>query len=205
MPNNIVQIAFLIPSEIQQGIDAGILFRCGGVVRDAAGHIVAHLKEAPVKEIEEGASKLLNLVKKNKFIVGTVIVAATTATVGIVYLVVKGKNRQKVKIPEYVVDFNDSLVSYLDSIRSGSLSEDKIDKVISTLEAITKTQEEGIINIELSPENTSMLIDMIRDYTVQFANANSYNGQVEAPANVGELSSLRHYLNVQKQVFMKCA
>lgn len=204
MPD-IVQIAFLIPPEIQQGIDAGVLFRYGGVVRDAAGHIVTHLKEVPVKEIEEGANKLLGFVKKNKFIVGTVIIVATTAIAGIVYLVVKDKDNKKVKVPKCVVDFNDSFVSYLNSIRSGSLSEDKIDKVIAALETVTKTQEEGVINIELSPENTSMLIDMIRDYTVQFAAANSYNGQVEAPANASELNSLRHYLNIQKQVFAKCA
>lgn len=85
------------------------------------------------------------------------------------------------------------------------MSEDKVDKVIATLEVITKTQEDGAINIELSPENTSVLIDMIRDYTIQFAAANSYNEKVEAPAHVSELSSLRHYLNVQKQVFSKRA
>lgn len=202
---DIVQVAFLIPAHIQQGIDAGTLIRYGGIVRDTAGHIVTHLKEVPVEKVEEGAGKLLDLVKRNKFIVCTVVVVSAAAVAGIVYKVVKDKNNKEVKVPQYVVDFNDSLVDYLDSIRKGSVSEDRIDKVIAALEVVTKNQADGAINLELSPENTSALVDMIRDYTVQFAAANSYSGQIEAPPNVSQLSSLCHYLNVQKQVFAECA
>lgn len=203
---SVVQVAFSIPPEIQQGIDAGVLFRYGGVIRDAAGRIVTHLKEAPpVEEIEKGATKLLEFAKKNKFVVGTIILTAVTAVSGIVYLVVKDKSNKKVNVPECVADFNNAFVSYLDSIRSGAVSEDKIDCVLASLEVITKNEENGNISIDLSPENTSLLISMVRDFTIQFAAANAYSGQVEVPPNVSGLTSLQHYLNIQKRVFAKCA
>lgn len=199
---DIVQVAFSIPPSIQQGIDAGNLFRYGGVIRDATGQIVAHLKEAPLEGIEEGTNRFIELVKKNKFFIGTVVVASVTS---IVYLLVKNKNNKSIKIPKCVVDFNNSFVNYLDSIKSGSVSEEKLDDVISSLEIITKNQEDGYVSIDLSLENTSLLIDMIREYTMQLATANSYAGQVDAPANMSGLNSLRHYLNIQKQIFAKCA
>ena len=41
-------VTFIIPPDIQAGIDAGQLVRWGGIVRDLQGRIFTHLKEVPL-------------------------------------------------------------------------------------------------------------------------------------------------------------
>ena len=45
-------VAFLIPPDIQLGLDAGKLVRYGGIIRNQLGHIVTHLKEVPIPSKE---------------------------------------------------------------------------------------------------------------------------------------------------------
>ena len=44
----IQQVAFDVPKEIALGLASGEYVQYGGVVRDAAGHIVKHLEPADV-------------------------------------------------------------------------------------------------------------------------------------------------------------
>ena len=61
--------------------------------------------------------------QKNKYVlIGTAV--AVTAT-GIVYIVVKNKKNQEVKIPKCIADFNKAFIEYMDSIRTGAVSEKK--------------------------------------------------------------------------------
>lgn len=199
---SVMQIAFDIPPEIQKGIDEGTLIRYGGVVRDTLGHVVKHLDEVPVTKTESGVNKIIEFAKKNKnFLIGTVIV---TAIAGITYVVVKNKKNEEVKIPKCVADFNEAFMRYIDSIKNGTVDEVKIDDVMKALDEIKKHQEKGNIDITFSIENANLLLDMVRSYTIRFAEANSYE-ILDDLENENEINSLQHYLKIQKQVFKKCA
>jgi len=68
----VTQVAFEIPPAIQEGIDKGMFFRFGGVIRDQAGHIVTHLKEVELPKAESSSKKLMEFAKNNKYIlIGT--------------------------------------------------------------------------------------------------------------------------------------
>lgn len=202
----VAQIAFEIPPIIQKGIDDGILIRFGGVVRDQAGHIVKHLKEVPIPEADGNINQgnIMAFAKKNKYLlIGTVIVTAVAA--GVTYVVVRNKKNQKVRIPKCVADFNESFMEYVDSIKKGAVSEEKIDRVMTALEEIKKNQENGNINITFSIENANLLLDMVRNYTIKFAEANSFEILEDAFDKENEIGSLQRYLKIQKRVFERCA
>lgn len=201
----ITQIAFEIPPEIQAGIDAGTLLRFGGIIRDRAGHIVKHLEEVSIPEADNsaGESTIVQFAKKNKyFIIGTAIAAIAA---GVIYVVVKNKKNKEERIPKCVADFNESFAEYVDSIKMGAVSEKKIDKVMIALEEIKRNQEKETITITFSVENISLLLGMVRDYTVKFAEANSFEIQEEDIKEYDEIDGLQHYLKIQKQIFEKCA
>jgi len=201
----ITQIAFKIPPEIQAGIDAGALLRFGGVVRDRAGHIVKHLEEVSMPEADNSAGEntVVQFAKKNKyFIIGTAIAAIAA---GVIYVVVKNKKNKEERIPKCVADFNESFAEYVDSIKMGAVSEKKIDKVMIALEEIKRNQEKETITITFSVENISLLLGMVRDYTMKFAEANSFETLEEDIKEYDEIDGLQHYLKIQKQIFEKCA
>lgn len=201
----ITQIAFKIPPEIQEGIDAGALLRFGGVIRDRAGHIVKHLEEVSIPEADNsaGESTIVQFAKKNKyFIIGTAIAAIAAR---VIYVVVKNKKNKEERIPKCVADFNESFAEYVDSIKMGAVSEEKIDKVMTALEEIKRNQKKETITITFSAENISLLLGMVRDYTMKFAEANSFKIQEEDIKEHNEIDGLQHYLKIQKQIFEKCA
>ena len=200
------QITFEIPPVIQQGIDNGTLIRFGGVVRNKAGHIVKHLKETSVSKADNNASKnqIMEFAKKNKyFLIGTVIVTAVAA--GVTYVVIRNKKNEDVKIPKCVADFNESFLEYVESIRNGAVNEEKIDRVLIALEEIKKNHENGNINITFSIENVSLLLVMVRKYTIKFAEANAFEMVEDDCDKENEIGSLQHYLKIQKEVFERCS
>lgn len=202
----IKQVAFEIPAVIQAGLDSGTFIRYGGVVRDQGGHIVAHLKEVVLENdnIKEGFQKVLAFAKSHKIIlIGTVVTVAAAA--GITYIMVKKKDHEEVKVPKCIVDFNKAFMEYMDSIRVNSMSEDKIDKVIISLKRIKQLQTEGSIDIDFSIENANLLLNMVKEYTIKFAQANSFDLGYVAPSTEDKLCDLQYYLSIQKQVFEKSA
>lgn len=201
----VTQIAFDIPPEIQAGIDAGVLLRFGGVVRDKAGHIVKHLEEVSIPEANSSAGEntVIQFAKKNKyFIIGTVLVAIAA---GVIYVVAKNKKNEEEKIPKCVADFNESFTEYVNSIKTGTVSEKKIDNVMMALEQIKRNQEKENIRISFSVENVGLLLGMVRDYTMKFAEANSFEIQEDDIKRYDEIEGLQHCLKIQKQIFEKCA
>lgn len=200
----IKQVAFDIPSAIEKGLEDGTLFRFGGVIRDTTGAIVTHLKEVPVPKAKSNA--ILDFAKNNKYVlIGTAVVTAIAAAVGITYVVVKNKKNEEEKVPKCLIDFNQSFSEYLDSIKKGSVNEEKIDDIISALKEIQSNQENGYLRIDFSTENVNMLLDMIKDYTIKLAKANSFEIPEHNLDYDDKIAKLQHYLQIQKQVFEKCA
>ena len=213
---SVAQVAFDIPPAIQAGIDAGTLIRYGGVVRDTAGHIVKHLKEIPISRQANQAAKavpvaaknvgvgtkIMNFAKKNKYLlIGTVIVTAIVG--GVTYFVVKNKKGEDevVAIPQCVIDFNTSLMAYINAIRNSKVTEDAIDKVLSALQTIKDNQDKGVLDGDFSYENAELLIKMIKNYTEKLVQANNLEMPSDIEIKNDKIIDLQTYLNIQKQVF----
>lgn len=201
----IQQIAFYIPPEIERGLKDGKLIRFDGIIRDTTGKIVKHLKEVPVPKTK--ADTILDFAKKNKyaFLIGTAVFVATAAATGIVYAVVKNKRNEDEEVPKFIADFNKAFEQYLNSIKTSSVSEGDIDRVVFSLKEIQKNQENGIISIDFSIENLNTLVDTIKDYTINLANANSFEIPQSNHDNKDKMAQLQHYLEIQKQVFERSA
>lgn len=79
------QIAFLVPPELDLGLATGKLIRYGGVVRNQAGEIVAHLEEVDISlgdAVSEAVSKAVAVARDNKgkvIIAGAAVAAVTRA------------------------------------------------------------------------------------------------------------------------------
>ena len=213
---SVAQVAFDIPPAIQAGIDAGTLIRYGGVVRDTAGHIVKHLKEIPIpRQANQAAkavpvaaknvgvgTKIMNFAKKNKYLlIGAVIVTAIVG--GVTYFVVKSKKGEDevVAIPQCVIDFNTSLMAYINAIRNSKVTEDAIDKVLSAFQKIKDNQDKGVLDGDFSYENAELLIKMIKDYTEKLVQANNLEMPSDIEIKNDKIIDLQTYLNIQKQVF----
>lgn len=72
------------------------------------------------------------------------------------------------------------------------------------LEEIRKNKDEENITMTFSAENISILLSMVRDYTIKFAEANAFEIQKEDTNSYDELEGLQRYLKIQKQIFKKC-
>lgn len=203
----IEQIAFFIPPDIQQGIDAGLFVRCGGVIRNTKGRIIKHLKELdklPTPQKDGGLTKVVNFLSKHKVAVGIGVVAITATATGILYTVFKDRKNKEIEIPKCIADFNDALSLYFNSINSSNISEEVIDQLIVALDKVKRECENGNIDLILSIENIDLLVDTVKKYTIKFAQANSFDLSKENTIdNDDKIINLWNYLNIQKQVFKK--
>lgn len=202
----IEQVAFFVPSYIQQGIDSGIFVRCGGVIRNTKGQIIKHLDELPAPKENSNLAKAINFVSKHKVAFGIGVATATVAAVGIVYIIIKNKKNEEIEIPKCIVDFNDALSLYFHSIKSSDVSEEIIDQLIIALDEVKKNYDNGNIDLILSVENINLLVDIVKEYTIKFAEANSFElPDVNTINNDNKIINLRNYLNIQKEIFEKCS
>lgn len=213
----IEQVAFEIPPAIQVGLDSGSLVRYGGVVRDAAGHIVAHLQEIAItKDVLSGTNtsqiveagfnageKVLGFAKKNKYLIAGVTVAAAVTIVGaMVYATAKKKEEKQDGIPSSLVRFNNALLYYVNSIRNGNVTEEGIDNVIRALNEVKRDRETKTLDGNINLQNTDLL-NMIRDYTERLTRANHFFVPKDAYIMRDNIIDLQRYLDIQKQMFAR--
>lgn len=186
-------IVFDIPESMLEKIDSGEFIRFGGVIRNQAGQIVKHLDEVsiPIDKVP--------IPKNNKKGMGVAIVSlAAVAIAGIAYSVVKNKNEDKES--KNMTEFNKSFVEYISSIKSSTVSEKKIDNVLEAIDKIKKNEKNG--NRDFYFNNSKTLFETIRNYTYEFAKANSF--EIPETECKQDIDGLKYYLQVQKQVFNKC-
>ena len=212
----IIQPAFEIPIEIAERLLTGELIRYGGVIRDTAGRLVTHLKEVPIPTQSEQSvmSKIANVFKTSRgkiaFFVGLGIVVVG----GGITIRVIGKNKKKkqlaaLEIAKCIEDYNTSLCIYLDAIRNRNLDINIINSLISNLDKIKENHDIGKISIDFSTEQLDTLLNLVFYYTKELAEANfveldKITDSVSASAD-NSIIGLRHYLEIQRQIFEKAS
>ena len=191
-------VNFIIPPDIQLGLDAGKLVRYGGVVRNQLGHIHTHLKEVPVPGKEPAvAQRVLSLLRDRRVVTVIVLGAATGGTVAVFAV----KNQMQAR--KCAKNLNASLVGYLKGARDGSLDEAQISRLIADLDAAEAYSTNGQVAVACE------LVDLVIDYTTKLAEANSVDlseFEAEAPEPDGStVVDLRRHLNAQRRIFIDAA
>ncbi|MBY3618595.1 hypothetical protein HGO21_03450 [Acinetobacter sp. CUI P1] len=216
----VIQVPLKMSEEAAFGIATGTKVRHGGTVYHSTGGIFEHLvdavfstaaKEMPVPAAQASESIFSTVTKQLKN--PKVIIVTGLGSVllgGMIY--VKDKNKKKAKQevafekPKCVADYSDSVVAYLDAINSGNVSLDKINCVIKNVNTIKENKE---ITMDFAQDKSETLINYVYDYTKKLAEANSYElidfEKVTSISADTTLTFLRHYLEIQKQIFEEAA
>lgn len=188
----IVQEFFNIPDEIMTKISTGEYKIFGGEVRDNNGQIVKLLR--PVSKMEATLYYCWNY-RHTLFMVGKL----GTAGVKIYY---KSKKKQETDV---VVKFREALEVYLNAVRKGVLTMEMISDVMAHLGELKMQPNFEKINIGLSIEEMSVLLNHIFEYTEKLAadNAIELTSLENEPASqtVNPIINLQVYLETQKRIF----
>ena len=115
-------------------------------------------------------------------------------------------NKVKNHEPKVVTEFRASLKSYIDAIRKGEMDIDKINNLMSSLEALKADKNYSKISIQLTSEELDVLVGRIYEYTLKLASDN----EIEIAADDFEeekdvIKNLQSYLKVQRRIFAEAA
>ena len=200
----IIQPTFIIPPEIRAGIANGDLIRYGGVVRNQLGHIVKHLKEVQLNPANESASRKAASLARSPRVLASVAVV-TAAALGASALTAVRKRNQRA-IPDCVKQYNASLARYLEALQAGQLNESIIDVLLVDLEAVlTFCADSGnSFSMDFTSDQAVTLVGIVVDSTRQLARHNNLDIAAEESdrdSEGGNVVDLRHYLEVQRNIF----
>lgn len=203
------QPVLVIPPDIELGLLAGTLKLFGGTVREAdSGRIVRHLKSAvpSTEQVEQVARKLNPKI-------AVPVVAATVAVGGAAtYLMAKKRTKAARPAaesrPECVANFESSLREYVEAGRTGALTAEVVDRLITDLDALKAFSETGN-EVKISLDELVPLFDLVIAHTPRLADA--YNVDLEALTDPddespeGVVVSLRRHLEAQKAILADAA
>ena len=210
----IQQVAFDIPKEIALGLASGEYVQYGGVVRDAAGHIVKHLEPADVSndanKAMQVAAQAIQLAKENKkAAIGVLAVAGVAAAGGAVYAGVTHLQHTKEERARKTAmdDFNAAFSEYLKALGNSELTVEKIDELENAISAFSGSEKDCTIEIE--SEQFKSLVKSVRDYTERLSKANSAKSSnvvfklFEKKPN--DISGLKECLATQREILTQAA
>lgn len=210
----IQQVAFDVPKEIALGLASGEYVQYGGVVRDAAGHIVKHLEPADVSndanKAMQVAAQAIQLAKENKkAAIGVLAVAGVAAAGGAVYAGVTHLQHKKEERARKTAmdDFNAAFSEYLKALGNSELTVEKIDELENAISALSGS-EKGC-TIEIESEQFKSLVKSVRDYTERLSKANSAKSSnvvfklFEKKPN--DISGLKECLATQRKILTQAA
>ena len=210
----IQQVAFDIPKEIALGLASGEYVQYGGVVRDAAGHIVKHLEPADVSndvnKAMQVAAQAIQLAKENKkAAIGVLAVAGVAAAGGAVYAGVTHLQHKKEERARKTAldDFNAAFSEYLKALGNSELTVEKIDELENAISALSGSEKGRTVEIE--SEQFKSLVKSVRDYTERLSKANSAKSSnvvfklFEKKPN--DISGLKECLATQREILTQAA
>lgn len=210
----IQQVAFDIPKEIALGLASGEYVQYGGVVRDAAGHIVKHLEPVDVSndvnKAIQVAAQAIQLAKENKkTAIGVLAVAGVAAAGGAVYAGVTHLQHKKEERARKTAmdDFNAAFSEYLKALGNSELTVEKIDELENAISALSGS-EKGC-TIEIESEQFKSLVKSVRDYTERLSKANSAKSSNDVfklfEKKPNDISGLKECLATQREILTQAA
>jgi hypothetical protein len=199
-----IQVNFDVPKHIEEGIKSGQFKIIGGVVRNLNGEIVFHLKETG-KIIRKMDSRK-KLIAGGILVVGTVVVASGTYAVK---KIIKKRN----KLQKAFDQFNKRFVEYVLSADKMELNIDIVNSLYESSELlkgiVENTKKIDKVEKQLNIKDFNELINSVYEYTLKLAKKNNIkiqNIEKNDRLNIKDnIIDLQKYLDVQREVFEKCA
>ena len=194
----VVNVNLVLDDKTYAGVMSGVLELCG-LVKDVSNHRIRKHLPTVADSAKESASKAIDLVRENKtavLIVGGVLVVGGAAVGVISYF----SQREKRKVEK---QFSKSLQEYIDSAKSGELSIDILDRLISSIDNLMKYSPNGEFPLNISAKQMSDLFNSIYDFTKRMAEANNYDSHhIKLPgrSSKSKVLDLQQYLNIQREI-----
>ena len=204
----IAQDAFFIPDDIATGLATGLYRRIGSVVQYAVGpnkgQIVKHLQPIDLKAAEQAqgiGAKAIQFVANHKKEVGIAAIGVAIVGAG-----VWGYTAWKNHEPKVLTEFRATLKVYIEAIRTGDMSVEKIEALMVALEELKKHKNYDKISIQLTTEELEVLVGRIYNYTIKLAKDNNVEFtddelRTSRAKNTGTIINLQNYLKAQKRIF----
>lgn len=172
-----------------------------------SGKIVQYMKLGAANTIA-GAKSLARKVGTKNLLIGLGITAAAVTVGGIINLVVnKSSEKESVKVPKCINDFQKSFHKYLKETQKGTINVKTIDSLLSSLEEIENLDNKEV-RIDFSADELRLILSKICDFTKNMNKEYSDEKvKLKSPTKNSNknLVYLKDYLEYQKQVVEKIA
>ena len=189
------QVAFDIPEEISKKIKSGEFIRIGGIVRDKAGHIIAHLKEIQPErllkktkikpKLADGnvVEKTIKYINNNKQDVAKVAII-WIAIAGVSYAIYSNVIEKKKiydeiensntlnEISMIVNSYDTALNKYYEAIQLETTNYETINNLRKEFEIIKNEIERDNLSYDVSKKNLKSLATIIQGYGNELRKAN---------------------------------
>lgn len=205
----IVQVPLDVPDDIYAGVLNGTL-ELMGLAKDSQHKVRKHIARANVPKVKKTAQApkagVLQVVKEHKVVAIGVAVGAAVIGAG-AYAVHSIKERKKEAAEERVADFQKALKEYLKASKKGRLNAKVVDNLLNALEELEKKKLGKDIELTIPASQLTALIFSIFTYTQSLAEANSFDVKIAKPKSgtQGNITSLKSYLEIQKQILESAA
>lgn len=201
-----VNVSLYLPKSVAKEWVTGKVDISNVVVRSKeTGKIIRYLKTSAVDKIDE-AKNLVSKIGSKNIIIGLGVTAAVVTVGGVINLIVnKSSEKESVKVPKCINDFQRKFHKYLRETQKGNLNLKTIDELLNSLVEIEKLKSREV-RIDFSAEELKFLLSKIYDFTKSiYEEHNGEKVKVKSPTNNSSknLVYLKDYLECQKQVLEK--
>ncbi len=205
----IVQVSLDVPDDIYRGVVNGSL-ELLGMVKDGQHKVRKHIPRAKLSKSDKAAkvkgTGVWKAVKEHKAVaigVGAVVAVAGVGT----YAYNSWKNSKKQAAEERMAGFQKALKEYLKASKKGRLNAKVVDNLLNALDALEKKKLGKDVELTIPASQLTSLIYSIFTYTETLAKANEYEVKIAKPQNgtQGSITSLKSYLEIQKQILENVA
>lgn len=204
----IVQVPLDVPDDIYLNVLDGSL-ELLGMVKDRSQKVRKHIPKAKLPKEDTVAkvkqTKILDVFKDKG---GPIAIGVGIALVAIgtgAYVYNKKKEQKKSEAEKAVDEFKHALKEYLKKSKNGQLNVNVVDNLLDSLKKLEKFGND--VQLNLSASQLAEFIFSIFKYTEALAKANSYDIEIAKPkkGKQGNITSLKSYLEVQKQILENAA
>lgn len=194
----VVNVNLVIDDKTYAGVMSGVL-ELGGLVKDVSNRRIRKHLPTVADSAKEGAAKAIDVVRENKkaLLIAGGVLAVVGAASGVISYYLKREKRKEEK------RFSKAFQQYIDLAKSGDLSIDVLDDLISSIDDLMKHNHDGQLPISVSARQMSDLFNSIYDFTKRLAEANSFDSRyIKDPSHFSKnkVLDLQQYLNIQREI-----
>lgn len=196
----IVTDNYVVPPTISEQLLSGEMKRYGSVIRYASGskngQIVTNLKPVDLKKMNDTKGKVSNsfdFVKTNK--------KTITVISGIAAISVAAYTAKKVEAKP-LRKFNSRFKLYMQSIREGTLTLDKIETLEKAFNELMEHKNWEKYQMRLSANDLDILLKHMKIYTEKMAQDKNFDLPDEFYVESNSIIDLHNYLEVQKNIYL---